>query len=1084
MKKMNFNIIFLIFILFFGIPFSSFGQQKTITGTVVSAGDNLPLPGVTVVIKGTKTGSQTDFDGNYTIEAEAGNILLFSFVGFATQEIEISNQTVINVSLAVDAQSLDEVLVIGYGKSSRKLLSTAISSVSSKEVNNQSVTDVGSALQGKAAGVVVQTADGQPGSSPNIVIRGGSSINKGSSPLFIIDGIQRSSDDFNPDDIDTMQILKDAAATAIYGARASNGVVLITTKSGKKGKVNVNVNQSYSMSSLNKKLDYLNGADFLRLERPGLLLSFLDENSAFGSGAQPTGTGNSATSSSSTRLLAPGESVPVGYQSIEDPISDGTLIFTSTNWEDELFRTADFRDTHVSVNGASDKIGYYVSLGNTDQEGVAVGTDYKRTSLQSNLNFDINDKLNVNTTFNYITSDLNQPESAPRFFGRTLRLAPTVRKFFDDGTLGTGTSEKSQTPAFYIKNNFGKTTDEKLTIGGTLKYNIVDGLDFTTNAGYVKSKVSIENFIKANTFNSSRPASFSSLETTRKQLEATLSYSKEFGNHNFNLLVGASRIDDENFYAAISGSGSGTDNIGTLNASSTILNAETVRSSSLLVGYFGRLSYDYNKKYIFTGTLRRDASSIFGKNNRSGYFPSFSGAWRLSEEDFLKDNEFISNLKLRASWGQTGNNEVGNTDNLNRFYLSQGIIDPALKYNGQSAAVPTQVPNIDLGWETTTQTDFGFDVDAFQSALNFSFDYYRKVTTDLLFTTPLPNTSGFTSVETNIGDVEFNGLEFSVTSRNFSSDDFSWTTNVNATFSNNKVLKLPENNNANNRIQGLIYGNQGQNTSGTNLNGVGGIAEGESLGNIVGWQFVKVYSTDAEAAADGIDDLVANDRTSSNGINYQKKVGGDVKWLDVNNDGKIDYDDQVVLGNAIPNVTGGISNDFNFKGFELNMFFDFALGHEIFNYNRARLNGQSQGGINGTYDLENAWTSQGDVTDTPRFVFFDFGNSNNIHRPNDGGDGGGSGVITRIGNSFEGANSQYVEDASYLSLRSIKLSYTFKELAFLKLNINSLQLYTSGRNLLYITKYRGYNPEATPNGLDAGKYPTFKTISIGANIKF
>ncbi|WP_291869603.1 TonB-dependent receptor [Maribacter sp.] len=1083
MKKKEFNIIFMVFVLFFSMSSLSYGQEKTITGTVVSADDNLPLPGASVIIQGTTTGAQTDFDGNYSIDTSDGDVLIFSYIGYVAQEVTLANQTTIDVALVTDAQNLDEVVVIGYGTSSRKLLSSAISSVSAKELNNQSVTDVGSALQGKAAGVTIQTADGQPGTSPKIVIRGGSSINKGSTPLFIIDGVQRSSEDFNPDDIETMQVLKDAAASAIYGARASNGVVLITTKSGKSGKVNISINQRYSFSSINKKLDYLNGADFLRLERPGLLLSFLDENSAFGSGAQPTGTGNSATSSSSTRLLAPGESVPAGYESMPDPISGGTLIYTSTNWEDVLFRTAGFKNTHVSVDGASEKMGYYVSFAHTDQDGVAVGTDYNRSSLQSNLKFNISDRLKASTSVNYITSEQHQPELAPRFFGRTLRLAPTVRRVFDDGSLAPGTSGKSQTPEHYIKNNFGETVRTKLNIGATLKYEILDNLNFTTNASYTKGNTVVENFVRSNTFDSSRPASYSSLENTRKQLEATLGYTRAFGNHNLGLLIGASSIDDDYYATSIEGSGSGTDNIATLNASSTILSASSIKSASSLLGYFGRLSYDYDNKYIFSGTLRRDTSSIFGKNNRTGYFPSVSGAWRVSEEDFLNANETLSNLKLRASWGQTGNNEVGQSDNLNRFYLSQGIVDPSLQYNGQSAAVPTQVPNADLGWETTTQTDFGFDFDLFKSRVNFSFDYYTKVTKDLLFTTPLPNTTGFSSVEQNIGDVQFNGLEFSVTSRNFSTDNFSWTTNVNATFSNNEVLKLPESNNANNRIQGLIYGGQESKTD--NLNGIGGIAEGESLGNIIGWKFVKVYSTDAEAAADGIDDLVASDRTSRNGIDYRKKVGGDVKWLDANEDGKIDFDDQVVLGNATPDVTGGISNNFKYKGFELDVFMDFALGHEIFNYNRARLNGQSQGGIGATSDLHNAWTKQGDVTDTPRFVFFDFGNSRNIHRPNDGGDGGGAGVIQRIGNSFHGANSQYVEDASYLSLRSVKLSYTLRDLPFLeKIHVRSLQLYASGRNLHYFTKYRGYNPEATPNGVDSGKYPTFRTVSLGANIKF
>ncbi len=1061
----SFGVLAVLLLLFCT---SVYAQETAVTGTVLDA-DGIPLPGASVVVKGTTRGAQTDFDGNYTIEANVDDILMFSYIGYASQEIPIDNQSTINVTLAEDMAKLDEVVVIGYGTKSRRLLTSAITSVSAEELAETPNNTIESVLQGKASGVSIQSQTGQPGANATIRIRGGSSINKDNDPLFIIDGVQRSSEDFNPDDIESVEILKDAAATAIYGSRASNGVVLVTTKSGKVGKVNINLHQRTSFSQVANRLDLLNATDYLRIERAGLTKSFLDENSAFGTGQTSTGTGNLPSSNISTRFLGAGENIPAGFLSLPDPVTGQTLIYTDTDWQDVIFNTAVTFDTNVSVDGGSEKIRYYTGFAYTDQGGVAKGTGYQRYSVQSNLDFQLTDKLKMDVTMNFTKSQTDEPQNAGELFGRSLRLAPTTRLTLADGTTGPGIRENLQNPKHLIENYLQNEDRFKFNLGTSLAYNILDNLVFTGRVNYLKDQTMTDNFTKANFFSRARNARARNLEQEQTQMDATLDYSKTFGeDHNFSILVGASRLKSDFFSSDIQGSGAGTDNIQTLNASSTILDASTLISKDLLIGYFSRLSYDYKGKYLFSGTIRRDGSSRFGANNKIGYFPGVSLGWRISDEEFYPEDAFVSDFKLRGSWGETANNEVGDINNLNRFFIAQGIIDPSLQYNGGAAARPTQLPNDQLGWETTTQTNVGADLALVDNRIRLSADYYRKLTEDLLFTRPLPNTSGFASVESNIGSVRFSGFEFEISSTNISTDDFNWTTNFNMAFTDNEIISLPENDLDRNRIDGDVFSD--------GFIGIGGIAEGEKLGQIVGYQFEKVYATTAEAQADGLTDMIANDRTDANGIDYRNRVGGDVKWRDVNGDNLINEEDQVVLGNTNPDIIGGFGNTLNYKGFELYVFADFALGHSIVNQNRYRMNSNSQGNINGTSDLLNAWSQEGDVTDIPRFVFFDFGNASNFHRPDRNTTGGG----------FIGPSSQSVEDADYVSLRTVRLSYNFPQSLLEKIGFSRAKLYLTGQNLHYFTKYKGSHPEAalTSNGVDGGRYPLFSTFTLGANVSF
>lgn len=1028
-----------------------------VTGTVTGASDGQPLIGATVMIKGSTSGTVTDYDGNYSLDVPSANdTLVFSYSGFSTQEVPVNGQSVIDVVLTENASLLDEVVVIGYGSQSRKVLTSSIAKVDAEDIEDLEVTTIGAALQGKAAGVSISSGTGQPGATPTIRIRGGSSINRSNDPLFIIDGVQRSPEDFNPDDVESIEVLKDAAATAIYGARASNGVVLITTKTGKAGQAKFNVNYRSSYSSLLNELDLLNAEDYLRIQRVGLTRSFLNENSAFGTGATALGTGNGLQGIHTTRILAAGETVPEGYQTMEDPVTGETLIFQDTDWQEELYRTAQIDNLNFSVNGGSDKVTYYLGAAYLNQEGIARTTNYARFSLQSNVNFQINDKLKISTNINATRSNSNEPFSTSAIFQRGMRVAPTTRFRYDDGSLAQGSRSNLPNPLFFVENYVNDESINKLNLGARAQYDIIDGLQASVTGNYFTSQQFRESFVRANPFTSARRAGSSLGESRQTQFEGTLRYLKSFGSHNLTALVGASRLETNFFNFSGNADGGSTDNIFTLNAAPNILGLSTSRAADLLIGVFGRVSYDFDQKYLLSATVRRDGSSRFGANNRVGYFPSASAGWRISEEDFFNNNGVLSEMKVRASWGQTGNNDVG-------LFTAQGVVNPGFIYAGQAAARATAVSNLDLGWEKTTQTGVGLELGLLDNRITLLADYYVKETEDLLFSRPLPNTSGYGSVTENIGTVRFKGLEFALSTENIRGNAFNWTTDFNIAFNSNEIIKLPENDLEGNRIGGV-------------LGEFGGLAEGEPLGNVYGWQYLGVYATTAEAEADGLLDLHANNRTGNNGIDYRMKVGGDVRWQDTNGDGNIDFDDQVELGNVIPNITGGIGNTFSYKGLELYVFMDFALGHVIMNNNRARMNSNSQGNINGTSDLLNAWENEGDVTDVPRFVFFDFGNARNFDRN----------VQPLAGGGNHSSSSQYVEKGDYLSLRTLRLSYNLPRSLTERLRLGSVKAYVAGQNLHYFTSYRGLNPEYNPNisGIDNNQYPLFRSLSFGLNVGF
>lgn len=1053
MKKTITNV-FLILML--GITISMHAQEKTVKGVITDAEDNTPLIGATISIKGEAKGVTSDFEGNFNIVVNENNILIISYVGYITQEIPVLGNTTINVTLQQESNALDEVVVIGYGTKSRREIISAISSISSDKIAEVPVTNIANAVQGKIAGVrVYHSTGGQPGSNSTFRIRGGSSINRSNDPLFIVDGMQKTLNDINPNDVSSVEVLKDASATAIYGSRASNGVVIITTKKGKTGKAEINFSSTFGFAEPSVKMDFVDATTFLEYARPAYQRS---NRSNLLTATHGVGTGNDANSPWSTSILQPGQAVPEGYLSMPDPINpSNTLIYQDNDFQDIAFQNALEKEYFISAIGGSDKIKYYAGLGWTDIEGIARSTEYQRFTARSNIDFKLSDKLELQTKFNISRTKTDDFDRQRNIFGRSIWLLPTARVYFDDGSFGTGNNETYTNPLFYNDVRQAKDYVYRTNVGASLIWKPIEGLSFQLKGDYFNQNSTSESFKKANIYDATRPATFDYGLRTDWQVEAIGNYSKTLNEkHNFGLLIGVSSLNIEHLDASAAAFGGPTDNIQTLNASPEKTEASTSRSDEVLNGIFSRFSYDFDGKYLMSASLRRDGSSRLAEDQRIGYFPSFSMGWIMSEEKFFENVSILNFVKLRGSWGQTGNNDVSTT-------AAAGLYSVGNNYNFQAGSFPTVIPNENLAWETTTQWDIGTDLSFLNNKIRLIADVYNKTTDNLIFTTPLPNTSGFSSITKNIGKVQFTGVEFELSTINIQNDNFSWESDFNIGFNKNKVLELPDNDRENNRIGGFIDTDTGE--------GIGGIAEGESLFSIIGYK--NDFIIDTQAQADNAHhDTQARGYSAIDGQSIRgRKFPGDYEWVDKNGDGIIDSKDQFVLGNNVPHTTGGLSNTLKYKGLEFNIFMDFALGHSINDQIIRRGDANAIGGAaRPTTNILRSWQQEGDIAsgkaNFPRFDYHDATQQRNIHR--------GSSPV-----------SASVYDASFLSLREVKLGYNIPEKILDYIGFNSVKIYLAGQNLHYFTKYPGFNPEySTGSSYDDNTYPLARKIVLGINVGF
>ena len=993
------------------INISLFAQDGYLLSGTVTGEDNVPFPSVNVIIPNTTRGTLTDFDGHYEIDVVKGDELQFSFLGFITQTVTISNQTELNITLAEDASKLDEVVVVGYGSRKKSDITGAVSSIKAEELNAFPVLNAEQALQGRAAGVVVQSNNGgEPGAPINIKIRGNTSINASSSPLIVVDGFVGATMP-QANDIQSMEVLKDASATAIYGSRGSNGVVLVTTKKGRSGKLSVEVNTSYSVQNASNSLDLLNADEF-------------------------------AT-----------------YQQVINPnYVQGPA---DTDWQDLLYRSGSTANHQFSFSGGSEDINFYASANYFKQDGIIINSEFERMTFLSNIDAQVTDKLKLG--FNLFGSRGAKEGVPTQSTGETangggddvislmFRFMPDLPIQNENGENTTNTiGDNIDNPYAVATESVNETKTDNYRANLYANYDILENLTFKTTFGF--STIN-------ETFGSFRPstliitagggtggkASMANLKRTNVLSENYLTYNLEIGKGNLTLLGGYSyqKTSNERFSAGAQNFISDSFSFFNLGGGSTTVLPTSSLTEQEIQSQFGRMNFDYDDKYLFTATVRRDGASNFAENEKYAIFPSGAIGWKMSNEDFLKDNDKISNLKLRASYGVTGNQAINAYESLAGFSTLFTTI------NGQAvnAVVPDQAANPNLKWESSYQTNIGLDLGLFNNRFTLSLDYYNIDTKDLLLADQSqPEYLGFLTLASirNVGEINNKGFEVSLNTRNINNENFRWTTDFNWSTNKNKVVSLI------NGIDVLQDAAPGYfSVANTHI-----LREGEAVGLFYGYEYQGVYQGG---------DLPAGTALANAPLNQ----AGDPLFTDVDGSGTISTSDKKIIGDPNPDWNMGITNNFSYKDFDLNIFFQGAYGGDVFNLTNVQLfNGDS----NALRDVLDAWTPTNTDTNIPR-------------------------VVASRGREI---SSRFVEDGSYIRLKNIALGYNLPADITEKLGLDNLRLSISAQNLLTFTDYSGLDPEVsyfgsgggntgstnTTQGFDFGNYPTIQSVNFSLNVKF
>lgn len=1038
-------------LLFFLVFSQGFGQDgKTITGKVTASSDALPLPGANIVVKGTTNGNISDFDGNYSIKATKGDILVFSYVGFKEQEVTIGNQTIVDVVLQEDSNLLDEVVIIGYGSVKKSDLTGALSSIKNDEIVKSKSVSLLEGIQGRVSGVQIKQQSGEPGAGVDIKIRGTNSINASSSPLYVIDGVQldfQGSDvasssvgnattlnplaTLNPNDIASIEILKDASATAIFGSRGANGVVIITTKSGESGKATFTYNSYVSLSEVSNELDILSGEDYISYRRQ----EDLDNtDSLFG-------------------IDTDGD----GIKETPRDLSELTL----HNWQDEAFRTAVAKSHYISLTGGNEKTKYSVSAGFLNQEGVVVNNEYERFNFRSKLEHKLSDKFELAFTLNGSLSEQSGATSAGgegQFNGVLQSLVVTKPvEFFDPDDPEDLEFNEFISPINQLTNSDKFISLSQNIANLSLKYNFNKDLSFKMSGGGNISNSKGREFYGSDTRSGVRDNGRAVLQQrsalsyfTSGQLDYALKLNK---NHNINFLGVAEFLHRENerFRADATNfpdESTRADDISKAEGERVI---SSNRDENNLISYLGRINYNMFGKYLFTTSFRADGSDRFGPDNKWGYFPSAAFAWKANKEKFIEKIGAISNLKFRLSYGVTGNERIPSFAFLARLGNDFVSVNDDLTL-GLS---PRSRGNDDLKWETTQQYNAGMDLGLFNNRINLTAEVYKKETQDLLLDTPIASQTGFFSVFTNVGQVNNQGVEFSLNTENIVTNNFSWSTSFNIAYNKNEVKSIG----SSSSIPVVIPGGFIQN--------VGIVEVGAPIGAIYGYEFDGVYQIDDFTWQDNSDPNIAfEDRVWAirDGVINIPSVGlrpGSFKFKDLDGDEIVDpINDQKVIGNSSPTVFGGLNNSFRYKNFDAQFFLEFQSGNEIFNEARFRLEGRQNNNITQSF-FNGRWTP-----DNPTNQFGD---------------------VTGRNATSQFASSYYVEDASYIRLANVSVGYNLPTYILEKLGLSSLRLYATATNIYTWTDYSGYDPDISFNnplltGFDRTSYPRSRSFILGINL--
>ncbi|PKP13726.1 MAG: TonB-dependent receptor [Bacteroidetes bacterium HGW-Bacteroidetes-3] len=958
-------------------------QAQTVTGKVSDA--NGPLPGVNVVVQNTKNGTTTDFDGKFMLNNLPENaVLSFSYVGYVTQDVAVNNQSALNVILAPNNEVLQEVVVVGFGSSKKKDITGSVAIIGSKEFDGRANTGIGNALEGKVAGVQITKPSGQPQAGYTIRVRGTSTITAGAEPLYILDGIPTTSiNEISPSDIESMTVLKDASSAAIYGANGSNGVILITTKRGGNQKTKVTLDAYTSSSTVSKKLDVLDATQYRAL------------------------------------MTEMGQTI------------DWSNYPFNNNWQDKVLRTALTSNYAIGVSGGNEKTNYYLSGTYLDQEGVVMTNKVERYTFKLNLDHRVSNSIKVGSSIGYSKwKDVDVNESGK--FGVILNSitgAPVTDVFEADGTFSINPFIADlESPVALILKNEHAYENYKFNGNVYAEISFLEYLKFKSLFGFEQLNSTYNSWVDPFTSREGRGfsgmASLYNNQNTLWNFENTLSFSKSFNNHNFNALVGYIASESENSSANIGARGFGSAAVQTVNAGSTRTagyNEAKGRNEAII----GRLNYSYEDKYLLTANFRADAYSGFGEKNRWGYFPSFSGGWRISKEDFFSNVEVVSDLKIRAGWGEVGNGQVGPFSHF-------GLVSPGAPYVDGGTVVPgsnpTTLESTNLKWETTKQTNIGIDLSLLNNRITLTSDYYIKKTDEMLLKKRIPASTGFTTALLNVGAMENNGFEFTVNSKNMV-DELKWNTDFNISFNKSKITSLPGGS-----IQLGQLNNDGR--------GLVAIAqEGQPLGTFYGF------------VSEGVDPAT-----------------GFIKYKDIDESGDLSDGDKTIIGNANPKFSWGMANDFKYKNWSLNIFFQGTQGNDIFNATRIETEGMYNANNQLTSVLDR-WTTPGQITDMPRS---DFAGEQNVK-----------------------VSSRYVEDGSYVRLKSLTLGYTLPSDLVSKLSISNVRFYFTAENIITWTNYSGLDPEVSvygrsgddslkniAPGIDYGTYPQTRDIIFGLNLSF
>ena len=1020
-----------------------YAQNTTLKGVIVDETDT-PLIGATVQVKGTSTGSITDFDGNYTIKANKGAVITFSYIGYKTQEIKFTGQPTVNIKMVPDNQTLDEVVVVGYGTMKRSDLTGSVASIAAKDVEGFKTSSVAGALGGQIAGVQITSTDGTPGAGFSINIRGVGTLTGDSSPLYIVDGFEVDDIDYlSNSDIESIEILKDASSSAIYGARAANGVVLISTKSGKIGKPIINYNGSASYRKISKKLDVLSPYEFVKLQG--------EVNSKYSDSYFKTGNDDNGN--------------PYRYQSLDDYIG-----VSGVNWQDETFNPTWSQDHSLSIMGGTEDTKYNASFSRYIENGIFKNSGFNKTTGKFRLDQKLSKSLSFNFTVNYALTNregvgtsgdsgrfnmLAQILSARPTGGLKLTDEELLASAIDPEMLESGESLAQVNPVKQTESVTNNKRAEMWSGNASATWQIIKGLTFKTSGTYNTTNNRTDIFYKDGSKeayrNGQKPYGRTQMgRDVRWTNSNNLTWKQKVKKHNYDIMLGHEVSFKSTEYLLGEAMDFPFDNLGNdyLGLGATPSRVESSYSEKTLLSFFARGNYNYDNRYLFTATVRADGSTVFSNKNKWGFFPSFSAAWRVSEEAFMKDVEWVSNFKVRLGWGIVGNDRISN-------YLSMDLYE-ANKYgignNTVTVLTPKQLKNANLKWEGASSVNLGVDLGFFDNRLNVTADFFIKDTKDLLLAQSLAHVTGFDSQMQNIGKIQNKGIELSFNSTNIQTRNFTWQTNFNISFIKNTLKGLASG------VESM-YARSGFDSNFTAYDYIATV--GQSLGLIYGYEFDGIYqSSDFYTTPDN--QLILKEGITNN-ARYGTVKPGVVKYKDQDGDGIITTNDRTVIGNAMPKWYGGITNTFNYKGIDFSFMFQFNYGNDIYNATRLYATQSRSGRRNMLAEVADRWSPT---------------NASNK-------------VPSQDGYIVDDVYSRFIEDGSFLRLKNITLGYTLPHKWTRKFHASKLRIYATGQNLFCISGYSGYDPEVnsassnpmTP-GLDWGAYPKSRVFTFGIDLQF